>query len=132
MPYRNPHRPLMNKQSDEILKYAGQTATWRQYISASAGVAVAGFGSAVSYREQTITAVFGGGGANMGGTVLTNLQTQRAAGQLAAGTVRVTTEERLSDRDEIIWNGIRYRVDTDSQFSPLNGYWMSMLVRGDS
>ncbi len=131
MAYRNPIRQRQAAQTNEIIKYAGFTATWRQYVSASAGVSVAGFGSANYYREQTVTAVFGGGVVG-GGVVNANLQRQLGMGQQEAGTVRVTTQEKLSKFDEFIWNGVRYRVDTDSQFSPLNGYYMSILTRGDN
>ena len=131
MSYFRPSRPLYNLQTDDILRYAGQTATWRQFVSASASVGAAGFGSANYYREQTVTAVFGGGVVG-GGVVNANLQRQLGMGQQEAGTVRVTTQEKLSKFDEFIWNGVRYRVDTDSQFSPLNGYYMSILTRGDN
>ena len=58
MAYRNPNRTRIGRQSDTIFQYGGQTATLRSYISASAGVSVAGFGSTLYYRERTITALF--------------------------------------------------------------------------
>ena len=133
MSYFNPSRPLYNLQTDNNpLKYAGQTATWHKFVSASAGVPAAGFGSAVYYTDFLITAVFGGGVAGAGGTVDANLTRQLAMGQQEAGMIRISTQEQLSKTDEIIWRGVRYRVDTDSQLSPLNGYWMSVIVRGDN
>lgn len=133
MSYRNPNQKRMNGQTHHMMQFAGQTATWRQHISASAGVSVAGFGSANYYREQTITAFFGGGGMMPGGGVVNaNLQRQTPMGQLEAGQIRITTQQRFSKYDEIIWNGVRYRVDTDSQPSPLNGFWMSIISRGDN
>lgn len=132
MSYFKPSRPLYNQQTTDLLAIAGQTATWNRYVSASAGVAVAGFGSAVYSASQLITAVFGGGVAGAGGTVEANIQRQMMLGQIEAGQVRIDTRERLSQLDEIIWNSVRYRVDTDSQLSPLNGYYMSVITRGDS
>jgi hypothetical protein len=114
-----------------VQEYAGQTATWRQYVSASAGNAMAGYGSVSYYREQTITAVFGGGGVG-GGVTNANLEQTRAAGMIAEGNIRISTSFPLSNRDEVIWQGVRYRVDTNSQLSRMNQHYMSILVRGDS
>lgn len=134
MPYRGVNQPRKNLQTTEILRQAGFTATWRQFVSASAGISVAGFGSAESFREQTITAMFGGGAmpGKIGGTVGANMQRQAALGQLIDGSLPVVTNVCMSDHDEIVWLGVRYRVDADSQPSQLNGYFMSVLVRGDS
>jgi len=129
MPYRNPQIPRLAEQTEQVMKYAGFTATWRQYISASAGVSVAGFGSAISYREQTITAVLG---SLMGNVVTPNIQRQTTMGQTEAGTLRILTKQPLSDKDEFIWRGVRYRIDANSQPSQINGYFMSMLTRGDN
>jgi hypothetical protein len=129
MPYRGVQQDRMYQQTTEIVRQAGFTATWRQYVSASAGVSVAGFGGASSYREQTITAVMGG---LMNSVVSPNRQMQTPAGQIAAGDLRIMTNVRMSDKDEVIWRGVRYRVDADAQPSQLNGYWMSILTRGDN
>lgn len=129
MPYRGTQPQRQQLQTTEIMRQAGFTATWRQYISASAGVSVAGFGSAVSYREQTITAVLGG---QQGSVVTPNTQRQTPMGQLADGSLRIVTSQPLSDKDEIVWRGIRYRVDANSQPSVLDGYWMSVINRGDN
>lgn len=129
MAYRNPIRQRQAAQTNEIIKYAGFTATWRQYVSASAGVSVAGFGSGVYYREQTITAMLGGNNASI---VSPNTQRQTPMGQLTDGSLRIVSKEIMTDKDEVIWRGVRYRVDANSQPSQLNGYWMSVITRGDS
>lgn len=129
MPYRGVQPKRQQLQTTEIMRQAGFTATWRQFISASAGVSVAGFGSAVSYREQVITAILGG---NMNSVVSPNTQRQTPMGQLADGSLRIVTRQMLGDKDEIIWRGIRYRVDANSQPSILNNHWMSVLNRGDN
>lgn len=126
-PYRGPQPQRQQQQTNEVMQYAGFTGTWRQYVSASAGVSVAGFGSAVSYREQTITAMLGG---QMGSVVSPNTQRQTPMGQLADGSLRIVTQQYLSDKDEFVWRGVRFRVDANSQPSVLNGYWMSVLNRG--
>lgn len=129
MSYRGVNQQRQQLQTTEIIRQAGFTATWRQFISASAGVSVAGFGSAVSYREQVVTAILGG---QMGSVVTPNTQRQTPMGQLADGSLRIVTREQLGDKDEIIWRGIRFRVDANSQPSILNGHWMSTLNRGDN
>lgn len=127
MSYRGVNSRLNNANFHEhILKQAGHTALWRQYISASAGVSVAGFGSAESYREQMITAIFGQG------VVATNTEDQRAAGMLAAGTLRITTQQRLASEDEIVWRGVRYTVETESQPSLMDTTWMATIVRRET
>lgn len=127
MSYRGVNPRLHNYQfHDNILRQAGHTALWRQWISASAGVAFAGFGSAEYYREQVITAIIGQG------VVATNTEEQRAAGMLAAGNLRITTQQRLASEDEIIWRGVRYSVETESQPSLIDGTWMATLVRRET
>lgn len=134
MSYFKPFNKAHHVQSmDNMLKYAGQTATLRRYISASAGVADAGLGDTYYYSETVITGVFGGGGGMIGGgQLIANLMTQRAGGTIPAGSLRVVTETPLAANDEITWNGERYHVDTDSQRSPLNNMWMSILNRGET
>lgn len=132
MPYRNPHQPRTHVQSlQNMLKYAGQTATLRRYVSASAGVADAGLGDSYYYATFTITGIFGGGGGQIGGgQLVANLMMDRPAGMIPAGMLRVVTERPLQADDELTWNNEKYRVDTDSQRSPINNMWMSILVRG--
>lgn len=134
MSYFTPFSKTHHTQSmDNMLQYAGQTATWRQYVSASAGVADAGFGDSNYYREQLITGVFGGGGGAIGGgQLIANMLMGRPAGMIPAGMLRVVTEMPMKADDEITWAGERYRIDTDSQRSPINNMWMSILVRGET
>lgn len=121
----NPNRCRQNTQTrDNILQYAGQTATWRQWVSASTGNPMAGFGAIQYYRQQTITALFNAG------MVGTNTQQQFAGGQFPSGMLQMTTREKMSNLDEILYNGFRYRVDTDGQPSVMNGFYMTMIKRG--
>ncbi len=129
MPYRGSQPFRQAAQTTEIMRYAGFTATWRQYISASAGVSVAGFGSAINYREQTITALLGG---QMGSIVNPNTQRQTPMGQVEAGELNIHTPVYMTDKDEFMWGGVRYRVDANSQPSRLDGMWYSKLTRGDN
>lgn len=131
MSHFDPNNARNKAYTQYIHTYAGQTAMWRQFISASAGNAAAGYGSAVYYREQTITAVFGGGGIG-GGVVNANLEKARAAGMIPDGSIRMSTPFPVGSQDEVVWNGVRYRVDTVSQPSTMNNHYMSILVRGNN
>lgn len=125
MPYRGPNKQRMALQSDTMKQYAGETATWRQYISASSGNPRVGLGSAANYRLQTITGIFGDG------VVTTNTFGQRTVGQLQAGQIRVVTTEKLGKNDEVTYQGNLYRVDSEPTPSVLNGRWIAILNRGN-
>lgn len=124
MSYRNPNATRINAQSNEIRKYAGQTAVWRQFISATSGIPEAGIGSAVYYREQWITGVFG----QYFMPSLNEMQTP--AGQTLVNPFSIITREKLDKRDEIIWRDVTYRVEGDPVPSRLNGQWAVQLKRG--
>ena len=124
MPYRNPNTARMAQQSTVMQTYAGETATWRQFVSAVSGNAAVGLGSAVYYRQQLITGVFGDGVAT------TNTFAQRPVGQLQAGQIRIVTTEKLAQDDEIVYRGDTYRVDSEPTYSVLNGRYIAILNRG--
>lgn len=124
MAYRNPNRTRIGQQSDTIFQYGGQTATLRSYISASAGVSVAGFGSTLYYRERTITALFA--------PLPANPEAQTPAGMLAADQFQVTTREPIGRRDELRWRGNVYRIESDPSPATLNGFWVALVKRGES
>lgn len=129
MPYRNPQHPRNAGQKDTITLYAGQTAQWHQFVSATTGNPVAGLGRRDYFRTSVFTGVFGGGG-DGGGIMAAYYQTPRPAGQIAAGNVRVVTNIYMTDRDEVTWQGNRYRVETDAQPVVMaSGYWMATLSR---
>lgn len=108
----------------DVLRQAGQTATWRQFVSASDGIAYAGLGDVRHYREQIITALF-----------YQNYQRQperqTPAGMVAEGAFAVTTRERLGRNDELVWRGVTYRVESDPTPGALAGAWMTTVKRGD-
>lgn len=122
---RPDRQPLFNQVQNSVFKYAGSTATWRQYVSASAGVPAAGIGSALYYREQTITAVFGRG------LLGQFLEYQVAAGMQAAGIVLMASPHRIARQDEIVWRGTTYRVEADPVPARIVGHWVVNLKRGD-
>ena len=121
MPYRGPNTSrISTQQSVDIFRHAGQTATWRQYISASAGVNAAGFGDAPQFREQTITALFGDVKAP---------ETPYAAGMIAAADIYAVMRERPARQDELLWRGVSYRVESDPAPARLAGTYTMLLKR---
>lgn len=124
MPYRSPNQPRILNQSNTIFQYAGNTATWRQYISASAGVSVAGFGSTPFYAERTITALFA--------PLPHAPESQQPAGMIVSDEFQVTTKEKLQRQDELRWRGERYRVDSDPSPATLPGTYVFIVKRGQN
>ncbi len=125
MSYRGPQPGRIRQQVDsDIFRHAGQTATWRQYVSASAGVSVAGFGGSAYYREQRITGVFGDN------QTPRFAEKQGAGGMIAAGEMMAVTREKLGKQDELTWRGVTYRVESDPTPSRLDGAWVTILKRG--
>lgn len=122
MSYHGPNaRRIAAQQVDTIFQHAGQAVTWRQYISASAGVSVAGFGSTPSYREQTITALFG---------PVHQPETQTPVGMMAVGELACTTRERLARQDTLVWNGVQYRIDSDPVAARITDAFYCVVKRG--
>lgn len=125
MPYRNPNQPRIQTQAATVFQYAGQTATWRQYVSASTGImSVMGGGVVVSYREQAITALFA--------PLPPNPEMQSPAGMIAADQFQVTTRERIGRQDELVWRGSTYRLESDPSPATLPGYFVALVKRGST
>ena len=122
MPYRGPDPQRIQRQmAENHFAQVGQVVTWRQYISASASASVAGFDSTPYYREQTITALFARGN-------LAEIQT--TAGTMESGTFSVTTREPLGLRDELIWNGDTFRVESEAVEAKIAGNYVTHIKRG--
>lgn len=122
--YSRPNQKRMGQQAERIYQYAGVTATWRQYVSASAGIPEAGIGDGQYYRTQTITGQFG--------VMLSPPKIGEgngAAGQIAAGLFQMVSRERIGRQDEIIYNSAYYRVESDPVPAPLAGWWVTQIKR---
>lgn len=128
MSYRGPNtQRISNQMQANQFQYAGQTAVWRQFISASAGLDYAGYGSTPFYREQLITALFK---ATQGFT-LTQPELQTPAGMTIDADYLVVTQQKLHRQDELRYMGSAWRIDSDSTFSRLDKTWINVLKRGD-
>jgi len=95
---------LLRQNISAVMAAAGQTAMWRDYISASAGAAEFGMGTAIFYIQKPLTALF---------QPLRPQEIQAAGGFYLAGDIRMTTFEPVSKRDEITWEGSRYAFISD-------------------
>jgi hypothetical protein len=122
--YSRPDRKRLNVNAERNYQYAGVTAIWKQYISASAGIPEAGIGDGQYYRQQTITGQFG--------VMLSPPkigESNGGAGQIAAGMFQMVSRERIGRQDEIVYNGSLHRVESDPVPAPLAGWWVTQIKR---
>lgn len=120
MSYRGPNARRVATQEHDIFRYAGFTATWRQFVSATSGTPAAGLPGSSYYREQTITALFG---------AASQPERQTPGGMIAAAELFVTTRETLGRQDELIWRGQTYRIESDPVPAPVTNQWISHIKR---
>lgn len=127
MPYRGPQTGRAVQQVDaHVIEHAGQPLLWRQFVSASSGVTVAGFSPARYFQEQTITGILG-----RAPVQFMVSEGQTPAGALAQGRFLVTTRERLGREDELVWRGETYRVESEAIPSRMSNMWTVEVKRGD-
>src|SRR3990167_3704637 len=127
MSCRGPQALRIQQQRTDSYTFAGHTAIWRQYISASAGIDYGGYGATPDYRPQLITAQFAAGG-GMGFCIG---EGQLPAGMLASAEFIVTSREQFGPQDEITWQGKTCRIESESVLSRLNGTYVNVLKRGE-
>lgn len=128
MSYRGPNQHRIVQQRQQTVDaYAGYTALWRQYVSATTGAAFAGRGDTLHYREQWITAHMYG----VPGAPMTISERQVAAGMIADGKFFASVPVRLGPRDELIWMGQIYRVEGTPVPAQLDGYYSVPVKRGE-
>lgn len=124
MSYRGPNTSRTKRQASAIRRYAGHTAVWSQWVSATTGTPAAGVGAVDYYRQQLITGLFGDN------RLPRIAEMQFPAGMIEAGDVYAVTREQLATQDTITWNGDSYRVESDPIQSKIDGQWVSILKRG--
>ena len=124
MSYRGPQPKRATLQASAMFRWAGHTATWNQWVSASAGVPAAGIGETDYYRQQLITGSFGN---SINPRIL---QRQQAAGMIFDADILAVTREKFGPRDTVDWNGDSFRVESEPVQSKINQLWVSQLKRG--
>lgn len=120
--YRGPDATRIRAQTTNILQYAGQTAIWQHFVSASGGTPAAGLTNTLYFRQTIITALF------------SNMQQPEdatPAGMIAGSRFSVISQERIERDDRLIWNGVDLRVDSDPVTSRISNLWVSEAVRAD-
>lgn len=126
MSYRlNPFR--RQQQRNNIFEYAGQTATLQTWVSASAGIAAAGFGSSGYYANRTVTAIFG---ANRQKPM--SNENQVAGGMIADGEFVVSLREPVGREDLLVWQGETYRVESDAVRNVIDNAWTVKVKRAST
>lgn len=133
MSYRGPDALRISGQFGTIQGYVGETAIWRAYQGMSTGTGSAywaGGGEQRTYVERPITALWA---APQAGDARFR-ETQLPAGQVMAGDAIVSTPAALGPLDELIRNGVAYRVEGDSTPVTLGGqiWYRTVLRRGDT
>lgn len=125
MGYRGPDLKRQQQQmAANHYAYAGQSVTWRAYISASGGVNVAGFGATGYYRELAITALF---------RPLPSMpEVQTPGGMIAAGRFEMTTREAVGRGDEIVWANVAYRIEGAPVPVPMTSGYVSIVARAEA
>ena len=97
---------LLARQQRQVAANVGETAIYRCYVSASAGSPQYGIGDADNYVERIVTGLFQ--------SVLFNEQLV-PGGQFVAGDMIATLIDCTpSSRDEIIWRGVTYRLESET------------------
>ena len=122
-----PDAKRIQGQMRAIANFAGATAIWRQYISASTGTGsayFAGGGETFYYREQLITALM---------RPASQMETPLPAGMVMAGDLLCSTFQKLGTQDEILWNKAIWRIEGDTLPVQLGGrvWYRTILRRGD-
>ena len=123
MPYRGPNTTRMLNQSRDQFQHAGQTATLRIFVSGWTGTPALGLGGGSGYQNRTITALFR--------EQLIQAEMQGAGGLVAAAQIKMTCREKVTRNDQIVWNGIDYRVDSDPVFERIFGAYVSEIKRSE-
>lgn len=114
------------QQRDNMMRFAGDTATVWAYISAAGGIDVAGFGPTAFSAGRTITAQF-----YVARGFLPNVAQQASpAGMIPAGEFLMNSEYRPSVNDVIEYQRTGYRVEGEPFREPLiKNNWVSVLKR---
>lgn len=100
-----PNFNLMQRQQRDLAQFVGETAQWRHFVGLATGSPAYGVGDEPIYHTLTVTGLF---------APMTLEEVQAAGGQYSVGDVKATLVDCAPDsRDEIVWRGTYYRVESD-------------------
>jgi hypothetical protein len=116
----NPTRAF--NQTRDIFQGAGQTATLKTFVSAWTGNPALGLGGGSGYQSRTITALFRE-------AALIQAENPTVGGLVASNMVQMTTKERVTRNDQIVWRGVVHRLDSDPVREGIWGAWVAQIKR---
>jgi len=122
MSYRGMNHRRLSLQATQIMRDAGHPVLWREYVSATTDNSIIGIGATLHYRETWVSAHM---------VYQDNMQMQTDGGQVIVQSLKAVSDYQFGKRDELIWNGTTYRVDSEPQPSRSNGQWTVKLERGE-
>lgn len=127
MSYRNPDTGRMAAQQREnMLRFAGETATLWAAISAGGGNTIVGIEDTTYSAGRTITAHF-----YVARGFLPNvMQTQTPAGMMPVGNFLMNSEIKPGVDDTVVYQGTGYHVDGQPWLDPFTRTWITTLRRG--
>jgi len=114
-----------------LSQHIGETATWRQFISAGGGNPAYGVEETQYFVESVISGLF----APVGVKDIAFMEMMVAGGQFFAGDMNATLIDcQPVGKDEIIWSGVVYRAASDPlPMSLVNrSAYRVILRRGDA
>ena len=113
-----------NSQAEALFEFAGWWLTWRKFVSRGAeflNSRLDGVSRTETYEDIRIRGL-------VRWIELDDIQTE--AGQFAAGDAMVETWVKLNYQDEVIIQGVTYRVERDSIPNPMTGTYRTFCKRG--
>lgn len=117
---------MASQMRDNMMRFAGETATLWAYISAGGGIPVAGFEPTAFSAGRTITAQFyvaRGFMPNVG-------QHPSPGGMIPAGEFLMNSEYKPNVNDAVEYQGKLYKVESEPFREPLvKNTWVSNLKR---
>lgn len=123
MGYRGTNARRQMQAMRNIMREAGTSATWKQYISAGGGNDLVGLGPTAYYRDMRITVVVGAQ------AIGRQPEMQTPVGQIGNGRLRVTCKHKVGRQDLLLWNGQTYEVDSDSLPNKIHGGYTFEITR---
>lgn len=125
--FSQPYTARMNaQQRDNMLTFAGETATLWAAISAAGGIAVAGFGPTAFSAGRTITAHF-----YVARGFLPNVvERSTPGGQIPAGEFMMASEIKPGLTDRIEYRRTGYKIEGEPSHEPFTNTWVTTLRRG--
>lgn len=124
MSYRQPRLGARSQLLlSDSLRQAGHRMLWRRYTGDSGGDPARGVAPEPQFVESEILGYI---------QFVPRDDEQSPVGMIYDERAIVTTREKLGQRDELVWQGRRYRIESSPAPSLMTGYWSVNARRGDA